>query len=130
MDEMVLDKISRILYGLVSESDMVGCYYGLNTDEKIPKWNFFVFRRAETKISGKTNGARQFQTDYEINILHENFIPEGYVEKVIQALESSSDGPKLKVKSEKIDYAYNNVNNTDKMVEIAHFVITRPEKRY
>ena len=56
--------------------------YGLLPQGSTKKWNYFVFNRVNVKTAGKAKG--DFNEYYAVHIVHEDFIPEGYIYKVIQ----------------------------------------------
>lgn len=136
-ENSVLDRINLTLQRLVDESngDMEAVFYGLsrqhkNDNTEMKTWNMFIFRREEMSGAAKRNEPRQ--TYYKLYIFHEDFIPEGYVEKVINALESNEgiEDTKLKVCDTKIPYDYTYKGNTDQIVEMATITFTHPERRY
>lgn len=125
----ILDRIKRTLDQLVSESngEYQDCYFGLPTVSTLPIWNYFIFRR---KTSSRSARHEPIQTEYEINIIHENYIPDGYIDKVIEALETKDKyGTKLKLCSDNITYSYVQKGNTDCVIEVATIVVTHPERR-
>ena len=70
------------------------------------------------------------QTFYEVHIIHEDAIPEGYLQTVIDALQAQDDpGTKLKLTSDDIDYDYTFKGSTNMVVEIATLTFLHPEKR-
>lgn len=136
-ENSVLDRINLTLQRLVDESngDMEAVFYGFsrkhkNDNTEMKTWNMFIFRREEMSGVAKRNEPRQ--TYYKLHIIHEDFIPEGFVEKVINALESNEgiEGTKLKVSDTKIPYDYAYKSNTDQIVEMATITFTHPERRY
>ena len=71
-----------------------------------------------------------YQTFYQVHIIHEDFIPEGYVEKVIEALcQKDESGTKLRPTNDDVTYDYTFKGNTGMVVEIAHITLYHPEKR-
>ena len=85
-------------------------------------------RRKTTKASS-TNKV-DLQTFYEVHIIHEDAVPEGYVQTVIDALQAQADpGTKLKVTSDDIEYDYSFKGSTNMVVEIATITFLHPEKR-
>ena len=63
-------------------------------------------------------------------MIHEDYIPEGYLETVINALLNMSEsGTKLKLTNEDISYDYTFKKNTNMEVEIATINLYHPEKR-
>ena len=87
----VLNRIRGTLNTLAAGKDvpMVGVYYGACQEKQLDNWNYFVFNRWKTT---KNNQSRaDFQTFYQVHVVHEDYIPEGYIETVIQALEAQAD---------------------------------------
>ena len=107
---------------------MEGVWYGACREKQLDKWNYFVFNRWKTT---KNNQSRaDFQTFYQVHVVHEDYIPEGYVETVIKALEAQDDpGTKLKATADDITYSYTFKGNTNMVVEIANITFFHPEKR-
>lgn len=126
----VLDRIKDTLTSLCSENDvpMRGVWYGACREKKLDCWNYFVFNRLKTT---KNNASRMdYQTFYQVHIIHEDFIPEGYVEKVIEALcQKDESGTKLRPTNDDVTYDYTFKGNTGMVVEIAHITLYHPEKR-
>lgn len=122
----VMNRIRNTLDSFVNDDEnMKGVFYGSCNAKELDKWNYFVFNRKSTKRSPKSRDV--FQTDYELHIIHEEFIPEGFVEKVIEALlEPADKGTKLKVTGDDISYNYMFKNNTSVVVEIATITLTHP----
>ena len=127
----VMDRIEEVLRTLCSdpETPMQGVWYGACREKKLDCWNYFVFNRLKTT---KNNTSRMdYQTLYQVHIVHEDYIPEGYVEKVISALRQQDDvsGTKLRPTNDDVTYDYTFKGNTNMVVEIAHITIYHPEKR-
>ena len=126
----VLNRIRKTLTTLASDTDipMEGVWYGACREKQLDKWNYFVFNRQKTT---KNNTARvDFQTYYQVHIIHEDYIPEGYVASVVAALEAQDEsGTKLKATADDITYDYVFKGNTNMVVEIAHITVFHPEKR-
>lgn len=122
----VMERIRSTLDTFINgEEEMKATYYGACNTKELNKWNYFVFNRKSTKRSASSRD--NFQTDYEVHIIHEDFIPEGFVEKVIKALlEPADKGTKLKVTADNISYNYMFKNNTNRVVEIATITVTHP----
>ena len=129
----VLDRIEETLTGLSSEHEvkMEGVWYGACQEANLPKWNYFVFNRLKT--TKNNNGSRtDLQTIYEVHVIHEGHIPEGYVADVINALQTSDPerpGTRLKLTNDDITYNYTFKQNTNMVVEIATITLYHPEKR-
>lgn len=127
----VLERIRSTLRGMCDgRVKMHDVYYGACNERNIAKWNYFVFNRQKTS---KDQGSRagDYQTFYEIHVVHEDYIPEGFVEQVIAALEEPVDEPgtKLKATSDDVVYNYTFKGHTDTVVEIATITVFHPEKR-
>lgn len=123
----VLNEIKAVLDSLLKDDSvkMENAWYGACPEKKLQSWNYFVFNRKKTtKASNRTD----YQTFYELHIVHENYIPEGYVEKVIETFENSAR-VKLKCTADDIIYNYTFKGNTEMVVEIATITLFRPEKR-
>ena len=95
--------------------------YGLLPQGSTKKWNYFVFNRVNVKTAGKAKG--DFNEYYAVHIVHEYFIPEGYIYKVIQKV-LEIKGIKLAI-NEDISFNYARKGNTDVVVEIATIVFTK-----
>lgn len=127
----VLDRIRKTLETLCQDLavPMEGVWYGACREKSLQKWNYFVFNRGRTSRNGTTN-KRDLQTTYYVHIIHEDYIPEGYVEAVVDALQAQDDsGTKLRLTLEDITYDYTFKASTNMVVEIAHIPIYHPEKR-
>ena len=123
----VLDTIKNVLDGLLNDPSvqMQDVWYGACRDRSMDLWNYFVFNRSKTV---KSSNNVDLETYYEVHIVHEDYIPEGYVETVIAALEGQKI-QKLRATSETIRYDYTFKGATDMVVEIATITFVPPEKR-
>jgi hypothetical protein len=127
----VIRRIRETLDGLCkdAETPMEGVWYGACKAKGLQNWNYFVFNRRKTTKAGSTNRV-DLQTLYEVHIIHEDAIPDGYVLKVIDALQEQAEpGTKLKVTSDDIEYDYTFKGSTNMVVEIATITFLHPEKR-
>lgn len=123
----VLNVTKATLQELCSDKTvpMEGVWYGACQQKELEKWNYFVFERDRTT---KSTNRCDFQTFYNVHVIHEDYIPEGYIETVVNALETQT-GAKLKVTGNDITYGYTFKGNTDMVVEIATISLFHPEKR-
>lgn len=124
-----LDRIREVLERVAADGseEMQGVTYGDRRIKESEKANYFVFNRLHTK---KSSNKMDRQTFYQVIIVHEDYIPEGYVEKVIQELEKEDGtGIKLRVTDDDIPYDYTFKGKTDLVVEVATITLFRPEKR-
>ena len=114
----VLNHISDLLAGMCASDNvpMVGCWYGACQETKLDRWNYFVFNRVRT-ATASNNIDRE--TYYQVHVIHEDYIPEGYIEP----------GPKLKKTSDDITYDYTFKGNSNMVVEIATITFVHPQKR-
>ena len=108
-----------------AEVPMAGAYYGACREKNLEAWNYFVFNRKTTE---KSSNRLDYQTFYQVHVVHEDYIPEGYIQKVVEALEEQKEA-KMKATAEPIEYNYTFKNNTDMVVEIATITMFHPEKR-
>lgn len=124
----VLDKIRDTLTALTTDSaiGMCGVKYGAFRVKDTDTWNYFVFNRKRTV---KATNHLDFETYYQVHIVHEDYIPEGYVETVVAALESQTV-KKLRSTADEIRYDYTFKGGTDMVVEIATITFVHPEKRH
>lgn len=130
MSNSVLDRIRSTLNELSSgEVKMEGVWYGACREKELKYWNYFVFNRQRTTKNNQGSKV-DLQTFYQVHVVHEDYIPEGYIETVINALlEKDESGTKLKMTNEDIPYDYTFKGNTNMVVEIATITLYHPEKR-
>lgn len=126
----VLDRIKETLEGMLQDADvpMETVGYGGVRKSELDRWNYFVFNRIRRS---KNNNSRQdLQTFYQVHVVHEDYIPEGYIDRVIKELEAPADpGTKLRQTNDDIEFNYVYKGNTDLVVEIATITFYHPEKR-
>jgi len=131
MANTVMERIGETLEYLCQDEQtpMEGVWYGACRERELDSWNYFVYNRKKSK---KATGNRiDLQTYYEIHIIHEDYIPEGYVENVIEALQAEAgQGTKLKLTDDDITYDYVPKGSTGMYVEIATLTFFHPEKRF
>ena len=130
MNNSVLDRIKDTLESLAQgDVKMDGVWYGACRETKLDHWNYFVFNRRRRSKATSTSRSDN-QTYYEVHVVHEDYIPEGYIDTVIHALEAQSDPhTKLKQTNDDIHFNYTFKGNTSMVVEIATITFTHPEKR-
>lgn len=131
MSNSVLNRIRNTLETMAADATvpMQGVYYGACNEQELPYWNYFVFNRWKTS-KNNTGSKADLQTFYQIHVVHEDYIPEGYVESVIDALQQKADpGTKLKATNDDIQYNYTFKGKTNMVVEIATIIMYHPEKR-
>lgn len=118
----MLDELKDILKSLDETTGVVntGVYYGICNRKDLDEWNYIVFNRKKTGKSGKTV-AIGFSEYFEVHIVHEDYIPEGYVYDVIREVQKKSGqaGCKLRLTDDEITYTYTQKPKTDIVMEIA-----------
>ena len=128
----VLNRISDILTELSHDAEipMEGVWYGSCRANSLDRWNYFVFNRLKTAKKSATT-QNDYQTFYQIHVIHEDYIPEGYVERVIEALtaKDTETGIKIRPTNDDVTYDYTFKGSTNMVVEIATITVFRPEKR-
>ena len=129
----MLDRIQSTLNRLAGEHEvkMEGAWYGMCREKTLKVWNYFIFNRLKT-TKNNTGTKTDLQTFYEVHIIHEGYIPEGYVRDVIEALvaaDPDNQGTKLRLTNDDIVYTYTTKQNTNMLVEIATITLYHPEKR-
>ena len=127
----VLNRVRRTLEGMCADKDipMCGVWYGACREKQLDFWNYFVFRRLKTT---KNNTSRMdYQTFYQVHIIHEDYIPEGYVERVIEELckKDAESGVKLRPTNDDVVYDYTFKGSTGMVVEVATITLYHPETR-
>lgn len=124
--ETMLDKIETKLNEIKSYSSvpMEAVAYGLLPNNEEPsRWNYIVFRRYRTRCDGTSR--RDFNDYYTVSLVHEDYIPDGYVSYVIDKMKEIKG---LKLADEDIPYDYTRKGGTDVIVEIATIVFTKASK--
>lgn len=128
----VLDRIRSTLETLCQDTEvpMQGAWYGSCRADSLDRWNYFVFNRLKTAKKSATT-QNDYQTFYQVHIIHEDYIPEGYVERVIEALTAKDEetGIKIRPTNDDVTYDYIFKGTTTMVVEMAHITVFRPEKR-
>ena len=128
----VLDRIRKTLETLCQDTEvpMQGVWYGACREKSLKTWDYFVFNRLKTAKKSATT-QNDYQTFYQVHIIHENYIPEGFVERVIEALtaKDTETGIKIRPTNDDVVYNYTFKGSTDMVVEIATITVFRPEKR-
>lgn len=99
------------------------CYGGVKENDIPGDWNYIVFERTNSSRAGTSKC--DFNTYYDVHIVHENYVPEGYEFKLIQTVLEKT---KLRLAQNDIRYDYTKKNNTDAVIEIATVTFTLPQK--
>ena len=129
MENSILDRFQRTLENIIENSrgEYHGCFFGMPNVSHLDVWNYFVFRRKKSTRAAK---GEPVQTNFELNVIHEDYIPEGFIDELIKKLETKDEqGTKLKLCDDDITYSYIQKGNTDIVIEIATIILTHPQKR-
>lgn len=125
----MLDQIKAKLVELQTEDS--ACYgektiYGRVSMNNVPEsWNYITFNRKRVKRAGTSMS--DFNEEYQVNLVHEDYVPEEAVYEVINKLLEVTG---LKLAPDDIDFNYLLKNKTDTVVEVATIVFTHPVKGY
>ena len=114
----ILDKIQDTL-----EEFELPVWYGKTFCKEKDKWNYFVFNRKEVDRSGKSR--IDFNYYYQVHIIMENYIPEGFEQEVIKRI---TENTRLKLTDQPMQFNYVTKNNTDMVVEMLTLTFTKPIK--
>ncbi len=117
----MLDAIKDVLTSLAADTDYPmagGVYYGMCNAKSLPEWNYFVFNRGN--IASENN--HRYTDRYEIHIVHEDFVMEGYEITVVKALKQAIPGLSV---ADDMTFDYVAKADTQRVVE----VITIPMKK-
>ena len=102
------------------ESFDLPVYYGRSFCKPEDDWNYFVFNRYYINKSGKSNC--DFNYYYQVHIIMEDFIPEGFEQEVIKAIQENT---RLKLVDSSMTFNYTTKNNTDMVVEMLTITFTK-----
>ncbi|MCI7492025.1 MAG: hypothetical protein MSA91_04440 [Lachnobacterium sp.] len=110
------------------DSDTYGraVMYGRVVDDKLPaEWNYITFNRENIRRAGTNR--KDFNEYFEVNLVHEDFIPEDAVYELISNLETVKG---LKQTDADVIFNYATKKNTSTVVEVATITFTHPVKGY
>ncbi len=110
------------------DSDTYGraVMYGRVVDDKLPaEWNYITFNRENIRRTGTNR--KDFNEYFEVNLVHEDFIPEDAVYELISNLETVKG---LKQTDADVIFNYATKKNTSTVVEVATITFTHPVKGY
>ena len=100
--------------------------YGRVVDDKLPaEWNYITFNRENIRRTGTNR--KDFNEYFEVNLVHEDFIPEDAVYELISNLETVKG---LKQTDADVIFNYATKKNTSTVVEVATITFTHPVKGY
>mgnify|MGYP006999055460 FL=1 len=98
-------------------------WYGKTFCKVDDKWNYFVFNKKQLNRSGKNK--IDFNYDYQVHIIMENYIEEGFEQKVIKKIKENTN---LKLIDQPMQFNYVQKNNTNLVVEILTLEFTKTFK--
>lgn len=98
-------------------------YYARVFQKKNTDWNYLVFNKKYFEKSGRSNC--DFNYYYQVHIIMENYIPEGFEQKIIKAIRENTN---LKLVDSQLNFQYTMKNNTDIVIEMLTLEFTRPLK--
>ena len=118
-----LDGILEQIQSVLEQTFEFPVWYGRTFTKGKDKWNYFVFNKKEFDRSGKSK--LDYNYYYQVHIIMENYIPEGFEQKVIKAIQ---DNTRLKLTDQSMQFNYITKNNTDMVVEMLTLEFTRAFK--
>ena len=114
----ILEKIQETL-----EEFGYPVYYGRSFCKPQDAWNYFVFNRQNVSKSGKSSC--DFNYYYQVHIIMEDYIEEGFEMNVIKAIQEKT---KLKLVDTPMQFNYVTKSSTDMVVEMLTITFTKPVK--
>ncbi len=115
---MILDEITEKL----QEIDPVVFYGMVDNRMRETVWDYIVFNRKPTKVGANRTGYNYY---FSVNIVRENFIPEGLdlivIEKMLEI-------PGMRLAGNDMEYAYTSKPSTNVVVEMLSIDFVRPVK--
>lgn len=121
--QSLLDQIKEKLDELAAMSicPMEAVEYGLlPPGSEITKYNYLVFGRANIGKSGTSKN--DFSEYYVVSIVHENYIPDGYIYEVIKKIKEIKG---MKLADQDITFDYARKSGTDMTVEVASIMFVK-----
>lgn len=122
---MILDTIKDTLETLAADMEYPmngGVFYGVCNENALPEWNYFVFGRSKVTPTNHNS----YTGIYDVHIIHEDYIAEGYVIEVVKAMKQAIPGCSL---SEDVTYDYTTKGETNVVVEVATLTFKVARKR-
>ena len=113
----MLDKLKEILEAMDSN-----LYYG-QVAKAPEKWNYTTFNRSTISKAGKSK--MDFCEYYEVHIVRENYVSEGYVYELIKRVLA---GTRLRLADKDVEFEYFLKGNTELSVEVATITFALPVK--
>ena len=98
-------------------------YYGRSFCKPQDAWNYIVFNRQRIDKAGKSNC--DFNYYYQVHIIMEDYIPEGFEINVIKSIQ---ENVRLKLVDTPMQFNYTTKNSTDMVVEMLTITFTKSVK--
>lgn len=114
----ILNKIQETL-----ETFNLPVDYGRTFCKEKDVWNYFVFNRKEFSKTGSSRIDLNYY--YQVHIIMENYIPEGFEQEVIKKIQESTG---LKLRDQPMQFNYTTKNNTDMVIEMLTLEFTKAFK--
>lgn len=120
-----MSKLTGILGNIQNtlEAFNLPVWYGRTFSKEKDKWNYFIFNRKEFSKTGTSRNDLNYY--YQVHIIMENYIPEGFEQDVIKAIQ---DNTRLKLRNQSMVFNYTTKNNTDMVVEMLTLEFTKTFK--
>ena len=117
-----MSKVNGILKQIqdILETFELPVWYGRTFCKEKDKWDYFVFNRKQVNKSGKSNC--DFSYYYQVHIIMEDYIPEGFEQEVIKAIQENT---RLKLTDQPMMFNYTTKNNTEIVVEMLTLEFTK-----
>lgn len=123
----MLNEIREALENLQKEDELIFgsvTMYGKVTRDKVPDlWNYITFNRINIRNTGSS--LKDYNLYFQVNLVHEDYIPEECVFKIVEALNQIKG---LKRANQDIVFDYTTKASTDTVVEVASITFTQPLK--
>ena len=97
--------------------------YGRTFCKEKDAWNFFVFNKKE--FSKSSVSKINFNYYYQVHIIMEDYIPEGFEQEVIKAIQENT---RLKLTDQPMQFNYTTKNNTGMVIEMLTLEFTKTFK--
>lgn len=97
--------------------------YGRTFCKEKDAWNYFVFNRKEFSKTGSSRIDLNYY--YQVHIIMENYIPEGFEQEVIKIIQENTG---LKLRDQPMQFNYTTKNNTDMVIEMLTLEFTKAFK--
>lgn len=107
----------------LEELEMPVFYGAADPLEEDVLWDYIVFSRDRTSRSANNKGYSDY---FRIAIVHENFIPVGLVENIVDKIESIAG---MRMAQSDVEYTYTRKDSTNAVLELALLTFVCPRKR-